>query len=164
VTAPFAGRSSAYGIRRRDALSSTADPVALLYAGSDQDTVANPVGPVLRFFASGGNAMTFVGGSAHSALAAFLLVSAIQDVVPGYWREPRFQLEMLFVVLVYPAIVPAFAVCGGLHDRCTTALGHVTQVVALGASLSGYLLGWWVLASRLLRSFRRHRGLGAEHA
>jgi hypothetical protein len=51
---------------------STADPVALLYAGSDQDTVANPVGPVLRFFASGGTAMTFVGGSAHQVIGCTL--------------------------------------------------------------------------------------------
>ena len=42
----------------------------------------------------------------HSAFAAFFLVSAFQDVVLGYWREPDFLLEMLFVVLVYPAIVP----------------------------------------------------------
>src|SRR6202030_148279 len=43
----------------------TADPVALLYAGSDTDTVGNPVGTVLNFFASGGDTMTFVGGDAH---------------------------------------------------------------------------------------------------
>jgi hypothetical protein len=42
-----------------------ADPVALMYAGSDMDTVGNPVGDVLSFFGSGGNAMSFVGGSAH---------------------------------------------------------------------------------------------------
>jgi hypothetical protein len=40
---------------------SSADPVALLYAGSDMDTVGNPVGDVLNFFASGGNSVTFVG-------------------------------------------------------------------------------------------------------
>jgi hypothetical protein len=38
-----------------------ADPVALLYGGSDTDTVGNPVAAVLSFFASGGNAVTFVG-------------------------------------------------------------------------------------------------------
>ena len=46
----------------------TADPVALLYGGSDTDTVANPVAPVLNFFASGGNAVTFVGGTAHQVV------------------------------------------------------------------------------------------------
>jgi hypothetical protein len=50
----------------------TADPVALLYAGSDTDTVGNPVGPVLNFFASGGNNVTFVGGDAHPVFGCSL--------------------------------------------------------------------------------------------
>ncbi len=44
----------------------TATPVALLYAGSDTDTVGNPVADVLNFFASGGNNVTFVGGGPHA--------------------------------------------------------------------------------------------------
>jgi hypothetical protein len=40
---------------------SSADPVALLYAGSDTDTVGNPVADVLKFFGSSGGAVTFVG-------------------------------------------------------------------------------------------------------
>jgi hypothetical protein len=51
---------------------STADPVALLYGGSDTDTVANPVAPVLGFFASGGNSVTFVGGTAHPVIGCTL--------------------------------------------------------------------------------------------
>lgn len=50
----------------------TADPVALLYGGSDTDTVGNPVGPVLNFFASGGNNLTFVGGVAHAVIGCTL--------------------------------------------------------------------------------------------
>jgi hypothetical protein len=50
----------------------TADPVALLYAGSDSDTVGNPVGPVLSFFASGGNNVTFVGGATHGVVGCSL--------------------------------------------------------------------------------------------
>jgi hypothetical protein len=50
----------------------TADPVALLYGGSDTDTVANPVAPVLNFFASGGNSVTFVGGSTHAVIGCTL--------------------------------------------------------------------------------------------
>src|SRR5438874_650845 len=46
----------------------TADPVALLYAGSDTDSVGNSVSDVLNFFQSGGNAMTFVGGSTPHAV------------------------------------------------------------------------------------------------
>ncbi len=51
---------------------STADPVGLLYGGSDTDTVANPVAPVLSFFASGGNSVTFVGSTAHQVLGCTL--------------------------------------------------------------------------------------------
>jgi hypothetical protein len=50
----------------------TADPVALLYAGSDSDTVGNPVAPVLNFFAAGGNPVTFVGGTAHPVVGCTL--------------------------------------------------------------------------------------------
>ena len=50
----------------------TADPVALLFAGSDQDTVGNPVSQVLTFFASGGNAVTFVGGGTHQVIGCTL--------------------------------------------------------------------------------------------
>ena len=50
----------------------TATPVALLYAGSDSDTVGNPVGDVLNFFKSGSNAVTFVGGAAHQVVGCTL--------------------------------------------------------------------------------------------
>src|SRR6266851_188377 len=50
----------------------SADPVALLFAGSDTDTVGNPVGTVLNFFASGGNNVTFVGGGAHAIIGCSL--------------------------------------------------------------------------------------------
>jgi len=48
------------------------DPVALLFAGSDTDTVGNPVGTVLNFFASGGNNVTFAGGGAHAVIGCSL--------------------------------------------------------------------------------------------
>ena len=51
---------------------STADPVALLYAGSDADTVGNPVSDVLNFFKSGANSATFVGGAAHQVIGCTL--------------------------------------------------------------------------------------------
>jgi hypothetical protein len=50
----------------------TADPVALLFAGSDQDSVGNPVADVLNFFRSGSNAVTFVGGNAHAVIGCNL--------------------------------------------------------------------------------------------
>jgi hypothetical protein len=52
---------------------STADPVALLFAGSDTDSVANPVSQVLSFFQSGGNVVTFVGDAAgHQVIGCTL--------------------------------------------------------------------------------------------
>ncbi|HEY2820556.1 MAG TPA: hypothetical protein VGJ06_05890 [Candidatus Acidoferrum sp.] len=50
----------------------TADPVALLYAGSDSDVVGNPVSQVLAFFSSGGNPTTFVGGGPHAVIGCTL--------------------------------------------------------------------------------------------
>jgi len=50
----------------------TATPVALLYAGSNTDTVGNPVADVLNFFKSGGNAVSFVGGAAHAVVGCTL--------------------------------------------------------------------------------------------
>jgi len=50
----------------------TADPVALLFASSDQDSVGNPVGDVLNYFQSGGNAVTFVGGGTHQVIGCTL--------------------------------------------------------------------------------------------
>ena len=51
----------------------TADPVALLYAGSDTDTVGNPVSDVLNFFKSGANSVTFVGDpSTHAVIGCTL--------------------------------------------------------------------------------------------
>lgn len=50
----------------------TADPVALLFAGSDIDTIGNPVADVLNFFKSGSNTVTFVGGTAHQVIGCTL--------------------------------------------------------------------------------------------
>ena len=50
----------------------TADPVALLYAGSDTDVVGNPVSAVLAFFSSGGDPTTFVGGGPHAVIGCTL--------------------------------------------------------------------------------------------
>ena len=63
----------------------TANPVALLYAGSDTDTVGNPVADVLNFFASGGNNVTFVGGGAHAVVGCTLPTApqSAKTVVPS---------------------------------------------------------------------------------
>jgi hypothetical protein len=50
----------------------TADPVALLFAGSDTDAVGNPVADVLNFFKSGSNSVTFAGGGPHVVVGCTL--------------------------------------------------------------------------------------------
>ena len=50
----------------------TADPVALLFAGSDRNTAGNPVGPILSYFQSGTNALTFVGAGPHAVIGCSL--------------------------------------------------------------------------------------------
>jgi hypothetical protein len=62
----------------------TTTPVALLYAGSDTDSVGNPVADILNFFASGGNAVTFVGGAAHQVVGCSLPTApqSAKTVVP----------------------------------------------------------------------------------
>lgn len=52
---------------------SNADPIALLFGGSDTDTVGNPISDVLAAFPGTGNAMpTFVGGAAHAVIGCTL--------------------------------------------------------------------------------------------
>ena len=91
----------------------------------------------------------------HAVIATLLVASAIQNVVPGSWGRTEFQIEILSVILIYPAVMPAFAVCGGLHDRCTTILGHAMQVMAFTAAFFSYLMGCWVLTSFLRQRFLR---------
>jgi hypothetical protein len=64
----------------------TATPVAVLYAGSNTDTVGNPVADVLNFFASGGNNVTFVGGAAHQVAGCSLPTApqSAKTVVPSF--------------------------------------------------------------------------------
>lgn len=50
--------------------STTARPVGLLYAGSDTDTVANPIGDVITAFTNGANVPTIVGGADHAVSCA----------------------------------------------------------------------------------------------
>jgi len=60
----------------------TATPVALLYAGSNTDTVGNPVADVLNFF---GNNSTFVGGGPHAVVGCTLPTApqSAKTVVPS---------------------------------------------------------------------------------
>lgn len=102
----------------------TADPVALLFAGSDQDTVGNPVSEVLNFFASGGNALTFVGGGPHQVIgctlpmkpaSATLTVPAATASAEGLQRAIAVRDAHAPELLSHPD-VPAVGV-GGSYDN-----------------------------------------------
>jgi hypothetical protein len=58
----------------------TADPVALLYGGSDTDTVGNPVSDVLHALEDGqGNLPTFVGSAAtHNVIGCTLAANVVK--------------------------------------------------------------------------------------
>ena len=61
----------------------TADPVALLFGGSDTDSVGNPVSDVLPVFPGAGNVTpTFVGGAAHVVIGCTLPTKPAQVVAP----------------------------------------------------------------------------------
>ena len=100
----------------------------------------------------------------HAVIATLLVASAIHDLVPSYWRRTEFQLKMLFVIFAYPALTPSFAVCGGLHNGCTTMFGHAMQVVAISAGVFSYLMGCWVLTSFVVKRFRRSSSGTREQA
>ncbi len=99
----------------------SADPVALLFAGSDTDTVGNPVSPVLSFFASGGNAATFVGGGAHSAIGCSLP------------NKPASAMSTLAAISVTPQAAQRAAAVRDAH--AAELLAH-PEVQALGVGAS----------------------------
>src|SRR6266436_2054187 len=99
----------------------SADPVALLFAGSDSDTVGNPVSPVLSFFASGGNAATFVGGGAHSAIGCSLP------------NKPASAMSTLAAISVTPQAAQRAAAVRDAH--AAELLAH-PEVQALGVGAS----------------------------
>src|SRR6266851_1963807 len=100
------------------------DPVALLFAGSDNDTVGNPVGTVLNFFASGGNSVTFVGGGTHAVVgcslpnkpAAAMSTQAAATVTPEAMQNAVAVRDAHAPELLAPAEVQAVGV-GASRDN-----------------------------------------------
>jgi len=69
----------------------SAEAVALLFAGSDTDSVGNPVGDVLNAFAGNNGTPTFVGGTTHQVLGCSLtLTPAVAKAA-----SPQVSAEML---------------------------------------------------------------------
>jgi hypothetical protein len=98
-----------------------ADPLALIYAGSDTDTVGNPVGDVLKFFASGGNTVSFVGGAEHQVFGCGLPV------------KPAFASSTQAAATVAPTAIQKAAAVRDAHAPELLAHPEV-QAVGVGAS------------------------------
>jgi hypothetical protein len=61
----------------------TAEAVALLFAGSDTDSVGNPVGDVLNAFTGNSGSPTFVGGSTHQVIGCTLTLTPAVAKAPN---------------------------------------------------------------------------------
>jgi hypothetical protein len=103
---------------------SNATPVALLYAGSNTDTVGNPVSDVLNFFASGGNTVSFVGAARTG--------SVIGCSLPGPQAAMAARLAAQKVTPSHDALVQATAV----RDAHSGELMDHPQVQAVGVGAS----------------------------
>ncbi len=103
---------------------SNANPVALLYAGSDTDAVGNPVSSVLSFFASGGNSVSFVGAARSSSVVGCSL--------PGPQAAMAARLATQKVTPSSDAVRQAAAV---RDAHAPELLGHPeVQAIGVGAS------------------------------
>lgn len=71
----------------------------------------------------------------HVLVGSLLVVNFYLDTRTGYWREPGVLIELGALVLIYPPLIPTFAVCGGPHAGCETLLGHLAQVTVLAFSV-----------------------------
>jgi len=99
----------------------TAEAVALLFGGSDQETVGNPVDAVLSYFQSGGNAVTFVGGATHAVIGCSLPTAPASAT-----------LRVPLSAVAKEAIQRATAV----RDANAAALMSHTEVEAVGVGAS----------------------------
>lgn len=100
----------------------TADPIALLFAGSDTDTVGNPVSDVLSFFVGAGNATpTFVGGAAHAVIGCTLPT------------KPASAIETLAATAVAAEALQKATVARDAH-RAELLSHPEVQAVGVGAS------------------------------
>jgi hypothetical protein len=103
----------------------SADPVALLYAGSDTDVVGNPVSEVLAFFSSGGNPTTFVGAGPHAVIGCTL--------PSGAQAAQAAALAVHTPALTQNELQRAFV---ARDARASALLAHpAVQAVGVGASL-----------------------------
>lgn len=104
--------------------TAAAEPVALLYAGSNTDTVGNPISDVLGFFASKGTTLTFPGPVRNS--------SVIGCTLPGPQAAMAARLTVQRITPSNDVLVQATAV---RDAHVAELMGHPeVQAVGVGAS------------------------------
>lgn len=105
-----------------------ATPVALLFAGSNMDTVGNPVSDVLNFFAANGHSVSFVGGNRGPGATP----QVIGCTLPG----PQAAMAARLAVQKAVPSTEALAHAASVRDaHGAELLGHPqVQAVGVGAS------------------------------
>jgi hypothetical protein len=82
----------------------------------------------------------------HILVVIGLGFSAFKNLTVSYRSTGDFIWEILFAVLLYPAIVPALSVCGGLHGGgCESWLGLAFQVVIFSITIMWAVVGLRVI-------------------
>mgnify|MGYP007037814448 CR=1 FL=1 len=89
----------------------------------------------------------------HSTLACAFLAT----MPSGISRQKMEILELAFIFFIYPALIPAVFVCGGLHARnCDgTLLGVMVLATFFLVGAAWYLIGSLTFASFVIRIIRR---------
>lgn len=85
----------------------------------------------------------------HSLVVIGLGFSAFKNLAVSYRSTGNFIWEFLFAVILYPGLVPALSVCGGLHGGgCESWLGLAFQLVIFSITIM-----WAILGLRAIFSF-----------
>lgn len=92
-------------------------------------------------------------------MAVFLVVQLFDD--SWRWSIDDFFAELVVGFILYPALIPALILCGGVHGGgCESAGGRIIQLLVLGLMLSWAILGWRVALSTGWRWGRRQQAPG----
>jgi hypothetical protein len=85
--------------------------------------------------------------------ALFLVGS--YDAASKYWSIGDFLGELAVGFILYPVLVPALTLCGGVHQGCESAVARTVQLLALGLVVCWAIVGWRVALSTGWRWARR---------
>ena len=94
----------------------------------------------------------------HLALFAI----GLYDAVSKYWQIGDFLGEVGVGFILYPVLVPALTLCGGVHGQGSDSIiGCIIQLLIVGLVASWAIIGWRVVLSKGWKWARRNRALKA---